>query len=59
MLRSGMAVFSGSKYYGQFSEEPPDWFPEWFYQLAIPPKMEEFCSFSTSLIAFAVRNFWT
>jgi hypothetical protein len=24
MLRSGMAVFSGSKYYGQFSEEPPD-----------------------------------
>ena len=27
-------------YYVQFSEEPPDWFPEWLYKLALPPRME-------------------
>jgi hypothetical protein len=26
--------------YFQFSEEPPDWFPEWLYQVAIPPAWE-------------------
>jgi len=31
----------------QFSEEPPDWFLEWFYQSAIPPTMEECSSFSS------------
>ena len=38
----------------QFSEEPPNLFPEWLYQLAIPPAMEECFSFSTSLPASAV-----
>jgi hypothetical protein len=27
--------------YLQFSEEPSDWFPEQFYQFAIPPAVEE------------------
>ena len=31
-----------------------DWFPEWLYQLAIPPTMEECSSFSTSSQASAV-----
>ena len=42
------------QYYVQFFEEPPDWFPEWLYKLAIPPTMEECFSFSTSLPASAV-----
>jgi hypothetical protein len=52
MLRSGIVWFSG--YYVQFSEEPPKGFPEWLYQLAIPPTMEECSSFITSLPASAV-----
>ena len=40
-------------YYVEFSEEPPDWLPEWLYQNAIPPAKED-CSFSTSLPASAV-----
>jgi hypothetical protein len=49
MPRSSIAGTSGSKYYVQLSEEPPNCFPEWLYQLAI-----EECSFSTSLPASAV-----
>jgi hypothetical protein len=37
-----------------FTEEPTDRFPEWLYQLAIPPTMEECSSFSTSSPASAV-----
>jgi hypothetical protein len=40
-------------YYVQLSEEMPNWFPEWLYQLAIPPAMEEY-SFSTSSPASAI-----
>jgi hypothetical protein len=40
--------------YFQFSEETPDRFPEWLYQFAILPAMEECSSFATSLLASAV-----
>ena len=36
-------------YYVYVSEEFRNWFPEWLYQLAIQPAMEECFSFSTSL----------
>jgi hypothetical protein len=42
------------QYYVQLSEELPDCFPEWLYQLAISPAMEECSSFSTSSPASAV-----
>jgi hypothetical protein len=60
MSRSGIAGASGSSIFCsvfwsvQFSEEPPDLFPEWLYQLTIPPAMEECCFFSTSSLASAV-----
>jgi hypothetical protein len=37
-----------------FSEEQPNWFPERFFQFAIPPAMEVCFSFSTSSWASAV-----
>ena len=40
--------------YFQFSEEVPDWFPEWFHQFSIPQAMEEWSSFSTFWPACAV-----
>ena len=42
------------KYLVQFSEEPPDWFPECLHQLAIPSSVEECSSFSTSTATPAV-----
>ena len=44
--RSGSRVLQ--KWQAQFSEELPHWFPEWLYQLAILPAVEECSSFSTS-----------
>jgi hypothetical protein len=35
--------------YFQFFEEVPDLFPKWFYQLAVPPAMEECFSLTFSL----------
>jgi hypothetical protein len=51
MTKSGIA--RSWWYYTQFSEEPPDCFPEWLYQFPIPPVMEE-CSSSTFLPECAV-----
>jgi hypothetical protein len=53
MPRSGIAGSTSSKYYVQFSEDPPDCFPEWLCQFTIAPANEE-CSFSTSLPASAI-----
>ena len=52
MPRSGTTGSSCS--YGQFSEEWTNWFPEWLYQLEIPPVKEECSSFSTFSPASAV-----
>jgi hypothetical protein len=41
----------------QFSEEPPDRFPEWLYQLAIPT-VDECSAFSTSSPSSAVTRFF-
>ena len=40
----------------QFSEEPPDWFPEWLCHFAILPAKEECSSFSTSWPTCAVTT---
>jgi hypothetical protein len=47
MPRSGIAGSSSSTM-PNFCEESSDRFPEWLYQLAIPPAMKECSSFSTS-----------
>jgi hypothetical protein len=46
-------------YYVQFSEEPPDCFPEWLYKLAIPPAMKESSCFSTSSPALRFKVYTT
>jgi hypothetical protein len=53
MSRRSIAGYSASTM-SQLFEELPDLFPEWLYQLAIPPTMEECSSFSTDLQASAV-----
>jgi hypothetical protein len=52
MPSSGIAGSSGN--YADFSEELPDLFPEFLYQLAIPSAMEECSLFSKSSPAYAV-----
>jgi hypothetical protein len=47
MPRSGIAG-SLSRNYIKFSEELPNCFPKWLYQLVIPSAIEECPSFSTS-----------
>jgi hypothetical protein len=51
--RSGIAGSSGSTM-SNFLRKPQNRFLEWLYQLAIPPAMAEYYSFSTSSPAFAV-----
>ena len=36
------------KGHAQFSEESPDWFPEWLYHPTIPPAVKQCSSFPTS-----------
>jgi hypothetical protein len=53
MPRSDIAGSSGITMFN-FSEEPPNLFPEWSYQLATPPAINEYSFFSTSSPASAV-----
>jgi hypothetical protein len=48
MPSSDIAGSSVRKFSFFFPQELPDLFSKWFYQLAIPPAMEEWFSFSTS-----------
>jgi len=51
--KSGCPI-AGASGSTMFSEEHPDCFPEWLYELAIPPTMEKCFYFSTSLPASTV-----
>ena len=48
ICRSGIAGSYG-RFYMQFSEEAPYCFPQWLYQLTVPPTVQEGCLFSYSL----------
>ena len=45
------------KNYFQFCQEPSDRFPKWFYQLAVPPAMEDSWFFSIYLSVSAFPAF--